>query len=794
MENPTLNDHLHIPPSNAVQMHVYCTQNNIPYPTRNSIRTQCRISIFPGSPCVVADAIGDNIFVSLGTAYSEDSSWQAWFPQIGVPNREITDEPFIKVRVLGPAYKKRVVRTRKVRIPSANRYFGPQFADSTQEEEDGYRVSGSQWDGTDVYLPYFYLNLEISTLDGSVVKTWECAFPCPLSGTPSLNTSTGMVTLSGDFFGQAYSFTRDTNTFEELQKSLKDAGRVGLDKIPYWQYFLEHRAPAVPDSAKISSTENQKAIAPNIERLKTEEPVVFKFYNWLKESKTRDKGCNNTYLAAFLKDCGNDYDKLLSELRSVMLQAEDTKCYDRYDRSYTKRFTDTRPLVLLFSGAKAKKETQEQSADWSKRKSLAAQAEGLGIDASKYPLLHEAVTSGKIPTSVFRQPSKAPVNREFKVWEKALGRENWAKPIYEISASAASRSTYEKDVTPYLSFLFKLEIYLKRNTGRDWWAMPKFVSAQWELEMDEPTETGTVKKRSAMTPVADNETNTVTVPFVAVCVSGVRTQWCYSRFYHVFEEGFIDPVSGGVVEADTEVKLNGRDDYGLMYFTLTGTDTARGYPTFLVIFERIPERVVEGESSPDCPKCNGKRVRKESQKQLELWTTCPKCHPRKTGGTRVHFHRTHPCRKRGANTSDGDEGMTPACNLIEECYRYMAGNVKAEDITAQQGDLIFIRCDGDPREKGSKVKDAQEVNEFESHRFVHYHGVDGRSDKGGSFPLYPSNGGPKNRLGFLFAKNAFSVRHPEHENIENLDEGWWEIRRCKSWEANPHAIWSRTID
>lgn len=784
-----MNDHLHISPSDGTSVSRYYEQNKIPVPARNSVRTQCQFEIHPGSPKVVADAIGDEILVSFGTAYSGDSSWQVWFPGSGYHGREITTEPFIKVRVLGSAYKKRAMVTRKV-LKSDSVYWGPKYEEVVREEELGYLVSGSEWDGTGVYVPYFYLNLEISTLDGSVVKSWECAFPRPITGVPSLLNGRS-VSISGNFFGQSYSFTRELNSYENLQKTLKDAGRANQDKTPYWEAYLQYLVPTTPDSAKISATEKQKTIAPNLERLQKEEPVVFMFYNWLKDGKTRDKGCNNTFLAAFLKDSGSNYDKLLSELRSVMLQAEDTTCHNRYDRSYTKSSVDTRPLVLLFSGAKAKKEVQEQSADWSKRKSLAAQAEGLGIDASKYPLLLEAVTSGKIPTTVFRQPDKTPVNREYKIWEKALGRENWSKPIYEISASAASRSTYEKDITPYLSFLFKLEIYLKRNTGRDWRAMPKFVNAQWELEMDEPTETGTVKKRSAMTPVADNETNTVTVPFVAVCVSGVRTQWCYSRFYHVFEEGFIDPVSGGVVEADTEVKLNGRDDYGLMYFTLTGTDTARGYPTFLVIFERIPERVVEGESSPDCPKCKSGRVRKESQRQLELWSTCSKCHPKKTGGTRVHFHRTHPCRKRGA---DGDGGMTPACNLIEECYRYMAGNVRAEEITAQQGDLIFIRCDSDPREKGSKVKDAQEVNEFESHRFVHYHGVDGRCDKGGTFPLYPSNGGPKNRLGFLFAKTAFSVRHPEHENIEKLEEGWWEIRRCKSWEANPHAIWSRTID
>lgn len=38
---------------------------------------------------------------------------------------------------------------------------------------------------------------------------------------------------------------------------------------------------------------------------------------------------------------------------------------------------------------------------------------------------------------------------------------------------------------------------------------------------------------------------------------------------------------------ELELKLNGRDDYGLMFYTLTGTSTATGYPTFLIIFERL---------------------------------------------------------------------------------------------------------------------------------------------------------------------------------------------------------------
>jgi hypothetical protein len=258
---------------------------------------------------------------------------------------------------------------------------------------------------------------------------------------------------------------------------------------------------------------------------------------------------------------------------------------------------------------------------------------------------------------------------------------------------------------------------------------------------DEDETTGTVKRRSAFTPVADNAKHTITVPFVAVKVYGAVTQWCYAQRYHVFEEGMTDPISGGIVVNDLEVKLNGRDDYGLCFYTLIGTDTATGSPTFLVIFERLKNK------------------------------------------THVHFHRVRPCRSK-------DGIRTTACKLIEACYQFMAGNIPASEVVAQQGDLMFLRCDNDPVKAGAKVAAPQEgrVLEFESHKFLPL-------GENGILSLYVCEAKqPANRLGFIYAPNGLRVEHPEHENIEHLAEGWWEIRRAKSYEANPVVIWSRTID
>jgi hypothetical protein len=146
---------------------------------------------------------------------------------------------------------------------------------------------------------------------------------------------------------------------------------------------------------------------------------------------------------------------------------------------------------------------------------------------------------------------------------------------------------------------------------------------------------------------------------------------------------------------------------------------------------------------------------------------------------------------RHAHPEDGKH--TPACKLIEACYQFMAGNVPASDITAQQGDLIFIQHPNDPVVAGAKVEEplASPVLEFESHRFE----LASSKNGDGGLKLYVSKAKqPDNRLGFLYTPEEFRVKHPEHMNIDALPAGWYEIRRCKSWEANPKAIWSRTID
>lgn len=122
---------------------------------------------------------------------------------------------------------------------------------------------------------------------------------------------------------------------------------------------------------------------------------------------------------------------------------------------------------------------------------------------------------------------------------------------------------------------------------------------------------------------------------------------------------------GNIVTNEVEYKLNGRDNYGLMFYTLTGTDTARGYPTFLIIFEQLKNDI------------------------------------------KVHFHRTHPMRSK-------NNEYNPIHQWIKGCYKWMVGNVNFNNIKAQQGDLVFVET-----QEKLDWTGAQMVDSYDNHVFEH---------------------------------------------------------------------------
>lgn len=735
--------------------------NDLP---KSEVIHTCQVQVAPGVQ-LQGYAWGDHIFVESDLKHRYFSPYATNARQ-EQDDDQTPNKPFFRAEVVG------VIPTPMITYDRGIGFYGRR---EQITRPDFYTLNTNNYKAKDAdMIPYTYLRLRIIA-EGADPVEGDFRFYLPETGKAVLDQEftdksnyLDSFTVTVDFYGRTHQwrgslkrdYTQSTKTgLRALYTHLKGSTLPdGSDA--WWERFFEVNPECVlfgQDTTGLTSIFKKKEIAPTIARLQKEYPLDWKFFQWLQSSTTWNKQKNNSLLSAFLMKVGADFEATLGALRKARnvtaLTTSPSYGYDyEFDRD-TSGYTygnlkswasGRRAICLSLPGAVEKAEAEEEKSDWRKRKTNAGQADGLGI-TSDFPLLRKAVEEGKIPTSIFHQPKGDAVNIEFDLWERALKQKGWAEVIFSITQTASRRSTYEKDISPYLAFLFRIPKYLEKHTGKKWKVMPKFVESEWDLEMKESEENQdaktTVKRRSAFTPVADNETHTLTVPYVAVSVSGVRTQWCYSRFYYLFEEGFTDPESGGIVTKDFEPKLNGRDDYGLMYYTLTGTDTARGYPTFLIIFERL-----------------------ENQ-------------------TRVHFHRVRPQR-----IKDGKQ--TPACKLIEACYQYMAGNIPASDITAQQGDLIFIKHPNDPLKAGAKTADPQEGTslDFESHR------MESLSEHV-ALKLFESKAKtPANRLGFLFAPTGFRVNHPEHQDIPFLGEGWYEVRRCRSFEASPKGIWSLTID
>ena len=777
---------IHLEPSKATH-----NRNHIYYEVPDTYRNDtppafCQEIDLGGGAKGKAVLFGWHLFIGPEGAFP----WTEWYGNGGyerpIPNE---GEPLVKAEVVGVAHTLTVTReyawwpTRPSNWGGA--YFGSNYSyqrrSVTQidcympDESEGQENQPRSFDPNNPNrLPYVYLTVNLTFPNGETHQV-EWKFRIPRTGKVTVKRATDgtpSLLVEVDCYGFQHKFLESLDAARDaagaevhmhesmtplavLHRHLKGSTIVGGPDA-LWEAFLRQHHPddSKTPTDNIASVYKRKDIAPTLARLQTEAPLDWTFFRWLHDTTTVAGKRNNQLLVAMLNEVGTDFDKLLGALRAARSTAVNIGTqWSSHRPKMEGGLPYKRAICESLPGVAEKIQEIEAKKDFRKATGLANQADGLGVKAAEYPLLRAAIENGHLPITIFNQPKDRgvegqPVNREFPLWERALGQKGWSEVIFEIAQNAASRSTYQRDITPYLMFLFRICKYLDRHAprkGKGWSSMPKFVQSETELEMDEADEaTGTVKKRSAMTPVADNDKGIVTVPYVALCVTGMRTQWCYSQHYYIFEEGMSDPESKGMVLRDLEPKLNGRDDYGLCYYTLTGTDIARGYPTFLVIFEKRA-----GQKAPF-----------------------------------VHFHRVRPCRTK-------DKVVTPACNLIEACYQYMAGNIPAPDITAQQGDLIFIRCSNDPIAAKAKVEPdpaSSPVLVFESHALQ-------SSNPDVSLTLYRSAAKtPGNRLGFVYAPSGLKVGHPEHDDIPDMAEGWFEIRRCKSWEANPKAIWSMTID
>ena len=417
------------------------------------------------------------------------------------------------------------------------------------------------------------------------------------------------------------------------------------------------------------------------------------------------------------------FDAKLDTFSDILYESIRTSNYVRNSDEYLKALIQSVPEARDIKKANIKKKS---TGAFNK---IMEDLEFVDIDETKYPLTHAAVHNGDIPLGTFFRKSEDTYflfNDNWELWELML--KDYRETAIEIATEAAKRSQYEKDLMSYFYFtLVKLPAYLEEQTGKKWKGVPKMVtSTDVDNELDLPSGV-TTKKRSALTPIADNEASTITVPYVTMKVSGgYGSTYTYGLNYEVLTKGL--SFAGNVVMKDVEENLNGRDNYGLMFYTLTGSSQGRGYPTFLIIFEK-----------------------------------------RKEGEIYVHFHRVHPTRSKGG-------AYNPVHNWTVSCYKWMVGNVNFDRIVSQQGDLVFVKMltplDGN----------FQEVNAYDNHIFA---------DKVKYLPYEKAD--KQNILGYFRLEKDTVLNHHEHL-ARVIPAGDYEVRQCRSWEANPKGIWSLRID
>lgn len=464
------------------------------------------------------------------------------------------------------------------------------------------------------------------------------------------------------------------------------------------------------------------------EEIKVDEPLSYLAFRAFvsQANKTIDKVRMSTLFNTTFKDV-TDKDSFLAAIKPLRgVKVSSSSYYSRYS-------SDDRYFHNIVKELPAYKEIRKKTLKSTTNRAfnkLMQDKEFVNVQREKFPLTFEAIENGDIPIGTFfrKKEQYFLLNDNWELWEEMLRKHR--EVTISLAKEVSTRTTYEKDLMSYFFFiLHTLPEYLQTHTGRKWICKPKLINQSSELEKDEEVASGKTSKRSAMTPTVDNEAGIVTVPFISVCMAGYRSStWCYAHNYVVLTRGYSH--DGNVVMRDLEKALNGKDDYGLMFYTLIGTPKGTGNPTFLIIFERLAT------------------------------------------GTRVHFHRVHPSRSK-----DGD--YNPIHAWTKNCYNWMAGNVRRDRIETSQGDLMFLKVDEDAAKK--LVFDGS-VNNYDSHTFEKAVGyAEPKAKKAG------------NLLGHIKLDGDVWLRHPEHED-RLLPEGAYEIRQARSFEANPSGSWSMTID
>lgn len=475
-------------------------------------------------------------------------------------------------------------------------------------------------------------------------------------------------------------------------------------------------------------------LEPILEEVMAEDPLAFCFFRTLVAYCT--KSVDGVKVSAIFNEI---FGKVEDKKQLITATKDFFQAEDDYDKDFSYNIESA---VKAMPSYKEKRKAILKSQGNRAITKLMEEAEFLTIDKKKHKRTWEKIESSELPIGTFFRKSESYflLNDNWDLWEEMFKR-GYGEQAIALANEVKGRSTYEKDLMSYLYFvLYGLPEYLKKHAGGKWTCIPKLVTSSEELEPPKEGDDGISRSRSALTPIVDNDKRTVEVPYASLAIYGGRgTTYCYSHDYHVLTRGF--SFRGYAVTKDIEEKLNGRDDYGLMFYTLTGSEQGRGYPTFLIIFER--------------------------REKFE--------------DTRVHFHRTHPSRSK-----DGD--YNPIHNWTTVCYNWVAGNIRRDRIKAQQGDLFFVQVKTDDSQtdlEGSVVKGLEfkhKVNKYDNHCF----------ETPVDFAEY-TKAAKSNILGYVQLPKPTWLNHHEHNNVL-IPEGTYAIHQCRSWEANPKGVWSLRID
>lgn len=345
-----------------------------------------------------------------------------------------------------------------------------------------------------------------------------------------------------------------------------------------------------------------KKLTPFLDEMMKEDPVAFcALRSFAAHTKYSVESVKNSVVFNELLGNVHNKDELIKIMHEFWLDADQSDKTKTYYGQYSlesavkesKIWKEKRKGVLKAQGNRAFGKLMQE-------------VEFLNLDEEAYPVTTAAIKENKLPLGTFFRKSEQYflLNDNWSLWEEMLKK--YEPEAIQLANEVKGRTTYEKDLMSYFYFvLHALPDYLKKHTGKKWTVKPKLVTSASELEPPKEEDNGITRQRSALTPIVDNENHTVEVPYASLAIGGgFGTTYCYSHDYHLLTKGF--SFNGNAVMCDLEEKLNGKDDYGLMFYTLTGSAQGRGYPTFLIIFE------------------------KRSQK----------------GDVKVHFHRTHPSRNR----------------------------------------------------------------------------------------------------------------------------------------------------